>query len=279
MASTKMPAPEPVPAEETPGRPLPRVIAVANQKGGVGKTTTTINLGACLAELGYRTLVVDLDPQGNASTGLGIENRGLETSMYHVIMHEVPLEQCIEPTAVKNLFVAPASLDLAGAEIELVPAFSREGRLRRAIEAVLDDYDYVLIDCPPSLGLLTVNGLNAAREVLVPIQCEYYALEGLGQLLRNVDLVKRNLNPSLEISTIVCVMYDARTKLSEQVVREVREHFGDKVCRTVIPRTIRLSEAPSYGQPIITFDSASRGAVAYREVAKEVSRGTTRRSG
>jgi chromosome partitioning protein len=279
MASTKMPAPEPVLAEETPGRPLPRVIAVANQKGGVGKTTTTINLGACLAELGYRTLVVDLDPQGNASTGLGIENRGLETSMYHVIMHEVPLEQCIEPTAVKNLFVAPASLDLAGAEIELVPAFSREGRLRRAIEAVLDDYDYVLIDCPPSLGLLTVNGLNAAREVLVPIQCEYYALEGLGQLLRNVDLVKRNLNPSLEISTIVCVMYDARTKLSEQVVREVREHFGDKVCRTVIPRTIRLSEAPSYGQPIITFDSASRGAVAYREVAKEVSRGTTRRSG
>jgi chromosome partitioning protein len=279
MASTKKSAPEPAPAEETPGRPLPRVIAVANQKGGVGKTTTTINLGACLAELGYRTLVVDLDPQGNASTGLGIENRGLETSMYHVIMHEVPLEQCIEPTAVKHLFVAPASLDLAGAEIELVPAFSREGRLRRAIEAVLDDYDFVLIDCPPSLGLLTVNGLNAAREVLVPIQCEYYALEGLGQLLRNVDLVKRNLNPSLEISTIVCVMYDARTKLSEQVVREVREHFGDKVCRTVIPRTIRLSEAPSYGQPIITFDSASRGAVAYREVAKEVSRGSTRRSG
>ncbi len=279
MASTKKSDPEPAPAEETPGRPLPRVIAVANQKGGVGKTTTTINLGACLAELGYRTLVVDLDPQGNASTGLGIENRGLETSMYHVIMHEVPLEQCIEPTAVKHLFVAPASLDLAGAEIELVPAFSREGRLRRAIEAVLDDYDFVLIDCPPSLGLLTVNGLNAAREVLVPIQCEYYALEGLGQLLRNVDLVKRNLNHSLEISTIVCVMYDARTKLSEQVVREVREHFGDKVCRTVIPRTIRLSEAPSYGQPIITFDPASRGAVAYREVAKEVSRGSTRRTG
>ena len=279
MASTKKPDAVPAPAEETPGRPLPRVIAVANQKGGVGKTTTTVNLGACLAELGFRTLVVDLDPQGNASTGLGIENRGLETSMYHVIMHDVPLEQCIEPTAVKHLFVAPASLELAGAEIELVPAFSREGRLRRAIEAVLDDYDFVLIDCPPSLGLLTVNGLNAAREVLVPIQCEYYALEGLGQLLRNVDLVKRNLNPSLEISTIVCVMYDARTKLSGQVVSEVREHFGDKVCRTVIPRTIRLSEAPSYGQPIITFDSTSRGAVAYREVAKEVSRGSTRRSG
>ncbi len=261
------------------GRPLPRVIAVANQKGGVGKTTTTVNLGACLAELGFRTLVIDLDPQGNASTGLGIENRGLETSMYHVIMHDVPLDQCIEPTAVKNLFVAPASLDLAGAEIELVPAFSREGRLRRAVDAVLDDYDYVLIDCPPSLGLLTVNGLNAAREVLVPIQCEYYALEGLGQLLRNVDLVKRNLNPTLEVSTIVCVMYDARTKLADQVVHEVREHFGDKVCRTVVPRTVRLSEAPSFGQPIITFDPTARGAVAYREVAKEVSRGSARRTG
>ena len=181
--------------ESAEGRPLPRVIAIANQKGGVGKTTTTINLGACLAEIGFRTLIIDLDPQGNASTGLGIENRGIETSMYHVIMHEVPLENCIEPSSVKNLFVAPASLDLAGAEIELVPAFSRENRLRKAIDAVLDDYDYVLIDCPPSLGLLTVNGLNAANEVLVPIQCEYYALEGLGQLLRNVDLVKRNLNP------------------------------------------------------------------------------------
>lgn len=250
---------------------LPRVLAVANQKGGVGKTTTTINLGACLAELGFRTLVIDLDPQGNASTGLGIENRNLETSMYHVIMHEVPLEDCIEPAAVKNLFVAPASLDLAGTEIELVPAFSRENRLKRAIEAVKEDYDYILIDCPPSLGLLTVNGLTAATEVLVPIQCEYYALEGLGQLLRNVDLVRRNLNPALTVSTIVCVMYDARTKLADQVVREVREHFGDKVMRTVVPRTVRLSEAPSFGQPIITFDPSSRGAVAYRMVAKEVS--------
>ena len=163
-----------------PVRPLPRVIAIANQKGGVGKTTTTINMGACLAEMGLRTLIIDLDPQGNASTGLGIENRGLETSMYHVLMHDVPLENCVEPTDVRNLFVAPASLDLAGAEIELVPAFSRETRLRRAIEAVLGDYDYVLIDCPPTLGLLTVNGLAAAREVLVPIQTEYYALEGSG---------------------------------------------------------------------------------------------------
>jgi chromosome partitioning protein len=258
--------------------PLPRILAVANQKGGVGKTTTSVNLGACLAELGYRTLVVDLDPQGNASTGLGIDTRGLETSMYHVIMHDAPLENCIEPAAVKNLFVAPASLDLAGAEIELVPAFSRETRLKRAIEAVLDDYDFVLIDCPPSLGLLTVNGLAAAREVLVPIQCEYYALEGLGQLLRNVDLVRRNLNPDLQVSTIVCVMYDARTKLSDQVVQEVREHFGDKVCRTVVPRTVRLSEAPSHGQPIITYDPGSRGAVAYRQVAKEVSNGAPART-
>jgi ParB/RepB/Spo0J family partition protein len=255
-----MTATESAATESDQGRPLPRVIAIANQKGGVGKTTTTINLGACLAEMGFRTLVVDLDPQGNASTGLGIENRGIETSMYHVIMHEVPLENCIEPSSVKNLFVAPASLDLAGAEIELVPAFSRENRLRRAVHAVLDDYDYVLIDCPPSLGLLTVNGLNAADEVLVPIQCEYYALEGLGQLLRNVDLVRRNLNPTLEVSTIVCVMYDARTKLADQVVKEVREHFGDKVLRTVVPRTVRLSEAPSFGQPIITFDSTSREA-------------------
>ena len=261
----------PVDTVEMAMYPLPRIMAVANQKGGVGKTTTTVNLGACLAELGFRTLVIDLDPQGNASTGLGIDNRGLETSMYHVIMHEAPLENCIEPAAVKNLFVAPSSLDLAGTEIELVPAFSRENRLKRAIEAVQDDYDYVLIDCPPSLGLLTVNGLTAATEVLVPIQCEYYALEGLGQLLRNVDLVRRNLNPTLTVSTIVCVMYDARTKLADQVVKEVREHFGDKVMRTVIPRTVRLSEAPSFGQPITTFDSSSRGAVAYRMVAREVS--------
>jgi len=259
-------------------RSLPRVMAIANQKGGVGKTTTTINLGACLAELGLRTLIVDLDPQGNASTGLGIENRGLQTSMYHVLMHEEPLENCVEPTDVKHLFVAPASLDLAGAEIELVPAFSREGRLRRAIDDVIDGYDYVLIDCPPSLGLLTVNGLTAAQEVLVPIQCEYYALEGLGQLLRNVDLVKRNLNPQLDVSTIVCVMYDARTKLADQVVNEVREHFGEKVVRTVVPRSVRLSEAPSFGQPIIIFDPRSRGALAYRDLAQEVHHGSSQRA-
>ena len=259
-------------------RPLPRVIAVANQKGGVGKTTTTVNLGACLAEQGYRTLIIDLDPQGNASSGLGVANWGLETSMYHVIIHEAALENCIEPSSVKNLFVAPASLELAGAEIELVPALGREGRLRKAIQAVLDDYDFVLIDCPPSLGLLTVNGLTAANEVLVPVQCEYYALEGLGQLLRNVDLVKRSLNPELEVSTIVCVMYDSRTKLADQVVQDVRQHFGDKVCKTVVPRNVRLSEAPSYGQPIIVFDPNSRGATAYRNVAKEVSGGPSERT-
>jgi len=259
-------------------RGLPRVLAIANQKGGVGKTTTTVNLGACLADIGYRTLIIDLDPQGNSSTGLGIDNRNLASSMYDVIMRESPLEDCVEPAEVKGLFVAPASLELAGAEIELVPAFSRELRLRRAIEAVIDDYDFVLIDCPPSLGLLTVNGLAAASEVLVPVQCEYYALEGLGQLLRNVDLVRRNLNPALEVSTIICVMYDARTKLADQVVQEVREHFGDKVCKTVVPRTVRLSEAPSFGQPIIVFDPTSRGAIAYKELAKEVSGGAPRRT-
>ncbi|MEM8620962.1 MAG: AAA family ATPase [Actinomycetota bacterium] len=248
----------------------PRIIAIANQKGGVGKTTSAVNLGAALADLGQRTVIIDLDPQGNASTGLGIENRALEHSMYHVLMHEEPLENVVEPTDVKGLFVAPASLDLAGAEIELVPAFSREQRLKRAIAAVHDTYDYVLIDCPPSLGLLTVNGLAAADEVLVPIQCEYYALEGLGQLLRNVDLVKRNLNPELELSTILCVMYDARTNLSTQVVNEVREHFGDKVLRAIIPRSVRISEAPSFGQPITTFDPRSRGAIAYRDAAREV---------
>jgi len=255
------------------------IFAITNQKGGVGKTTTAVNLGACLADLGYRVLVVDLDPQGNASTGLGINIRDLQGSMYDVILHDLPIEDCVEPTSVRNLFCAPSSLDLAGAEIELVPAFSRELRLKRALEAVHDDYDFVLIDCPPSLGLLTVNGLAAATEVVVPIQCEYYALEGLGQLLRNVNLVQKNLNPVLEVSAIILVMYDARTKLADQVVNEVREHFGSKVCRNVGPRTVRLSEAPSFGQPIIAFDPSSRGAIAYRELAKEVSGGTPQRAG
>lgn len=248
----------------------PRIIAVANQKGGVGKTTTAVNFGAAAAELGHRVLVIDLDPQGNASTGLGINPRSLTASMYDVLLHDVPLDEAIEASEVKNLFVAPANLDLAGAEIELVPAFSRELRLKNAIASVADDFDLVLIDCPPSLGLLTVNAFAAASEVMVPIQCEYYALEGLGQLLRNVDLVRRNLNSELELSAIVLVMYDARTNLASQVAEEVREHFGAKVCRSVIPRNIRLSEAPSFGQPITVFDSSSRGALAYRDLAKEV---------
>ncbi len=259
--------------------PLPRVMAIANQKGGVGKTTTAVNLGAALAEIGYRVLVIDLDPQGNATTGMGISHRNVEGSIYDVIMNDSPIDDCLEATSVRNLFVVPATIDLAGAEIELVPAFSRELKLRRALAQVRDDYDFVLIDCPPSLGLLTVNGLAAADDVLVPIQCEYYALEGLGQLLRNVSLVKTNLNPGLEVRGIVLTMYDARTKLAEQVEREVRAHFGAKVYRTVVPRTVRISEAPSFGQPVTVFDSTSRGALAYRELAKEVSRGTTRRAG
>ena len=250
--------------------PLPRVIAVANQKGGVGKTTTTVNIAACLAEQGYRTLLIDLDPQANASTGVGLDPRELDCSIYHVMLHDQDADSCIEPTEIKNLFVMPSSLDLAGAEIELVPMLSREHRLRVAIESVMDDYDYVLIDCPPSLGLLTINALTAAREVLVPIQCEYYALEGLGQLMRNIDLVRASLNKDLIISHIVLVMFDPRTKLAGQVVDEVRQHFGPTVCENVIPRTVRLSEAPSFGQPITTFDSGSRGAAAYRAVTQEV---------
>jgi chromosome partitioning protein len=258
---------------------LPRILAIANQKGGVGKTTTSVNLGAALAEMGYRVLVVDLDPQGNATTGLGVNARELEGSIYDVIMNDAAIEDCVEPTSLKNLFVAPATIDLAGAEIELVPAFSRELKLRRALHEIRDDYDYMLIDCPPSLGLLTVNGLAAADDVVVPIQCEYYALEGLSQLIRNVSLVQKNLNPSLGVRGIVLTMYDARTKLADQVEQEVRNHFGRTVYQTVVPRTVRLSEAPSFGQPIILFDPTSRGAVAYRELAKEVSSGATRRTG
>jgi chromosome partitioning protein len=260
-------------------RPLPRVVAIANQKGGVGKTTTTVNLGAALSELDYRVLVVDLDPQGNATSGLGIDTRNFESSMYDVIMRDAPIEDCIEPTSVQNLFVTPATIDLAGVEIELVSAFSRELKLKRAIETVVDDFDFVLIDCPPSLGLLTINGLAAASEVLVPIQCEYYALEGLSQLIRNVQLVASNLNSGLEISAIVLTMFDARTRLAIEVADEVRNHFREVVCRSIIPRTVRLSEAPSFGQPITVFDPSSRGAVAYRELAKEVSDGAPKRSG
>ncbi len=287
LPSTPAPDPSPVaavaegpaqrPVREVP--PLPRIIAVANQKGGVGKTTTTVNLGAALAERGYRVLVIDLDPQGNATTGLGVQARNLQSSVYDVLMRDTPLEDAIEATAMRNLFVVGATIDLAGAEIELVPAFSRELKLKRALAGVGDDFDFTLIDCPPSLGLLTVNALAAAGEVLVPIQCEYYALEGLGQLLKNVQLVRGNLNPTLEVTTIILTMFDARTKLSEQVANEVREHFGPKVCRAVVPRTVRLSEAPSFGQPIIIFDPISRGSIAYRELAKEVAGGAPQRIG
>jgi chromosome partitioning protein len=256
-------------------RPVPRIIAVANQKGGVGKTTTAVNLGAALAELSYRVLIVDLDPQANATTGVGIDPRSFELSMYDVLMRDAKMEDAVEPTRMKNLFIAPATIDLAGAEIELVPTFSRELKLRRALESIAGDFDYTLVDCPPSLGLITVNGLAAADEVLVPIQCEYYALEGLGQLLRNVNLVKNNLNERLTLTTIVLTMYDGRTKLAEQVAEEVRSHFGNRVCRNVIPRTVRISEAPSFGQPITAFDPGSRGAIAYRELAKEVSGGAS----
>jgi chromosome partitioning protein len=258
---------------------LPRIIAIANQKGGVGKTTTAVNLGAALAESGLRVLVVDLDPQGNASTGLGINPRDVNASIYDVLMQDTPALDAVEPTSLKNLFVIPATLDLAGAEIELVPAFSRELKLKRALDPVRSEYDVVLIDCPPSLGLLTVNGLAAADDVIVPIQCEYYALEGLGQLLRNVALVRSSLNATLDVRGIILTMYDARTRLAEQVETEVREHFGTKVYKTVVPRTVRLAEAPSFGQPVIVFDSTSRGATAYRNLAKEVSGGATRRTG
>ena len=208
-----------------------------------------------------------------------MNHRSVNGSVYDVIMNDAPVEDCVEPTSVKNLFVVPATIDLAGAEIELVPAMSRELKLRRALNEVRDDYDIMLIDCPPSLGLLTVNGLAAADDVLVPIQCEYYALEGLGQLLRNVSLVSKNLNPSLQVRGIVLTMFDARTRLAEQVESEVRTHFGPRVYRTVIPRTVRISEAPSFGQPVLVFDSTSRGAIAYREFAKEFSRDATRRIG
>lgn len=258
--------PDPSPSEEVTH---PRIIAIANQKGGVGKTTTAVNLGAALAESGNSVLLVDLDPQANASTGLGID-AGDDLSIYDVIIDDAPAVEVVCTTAIQGLAILPAAAALAGAEVELVPLLSRERRLKRGLEKLPAAYDYVLIDCPPSLGLLTVNALTAAEEVMVPIQCEYYALEGLGQLLRSVELVRANLNAELEISTIVMTMYDARTKLSEQVVAELRAHFGDKVCRNVIPRSVRLSEAPSFGQPITTFDPVSRGAIAYRELAKEV---------
>ena len=251
--------------------PTTRVCAVVNQKGGVGKSTTSVSVGAALAEMGHPTLVIDLDPQGNASSGMGIKHEARETTIYEVIVSEAPIEEAIVPTPVPNLYAIPSTIDLAGAEIELVSAFSRENRLRNAIVPITQGrFDFILLDCPPSLGLLTINALSAAQELIVPIQCEYYALEGLSQLLRNVSLVQKNVNPNLRLAGIVMTMFDPRTKLSEQVVEEVRKYFPDRVYDTIIPRTVRLSEAPGFGVPITVNDPKSRGAQCYRALAKEL---------
>jgi chromosome partitioning protein len=249
-----------------------RVIAIANQKGGVGKSTTAVSLGAALADNGHRVLVIDLDPQGNASTGMGIRHEAREVTVYDVLASDAPLEAAVVRTAVEGLSAIPSTIDLAGAEIELVSQFSRETKLKKAIEPVSVEnvYDFIILDCPPSLGLLTVNALTAAKELIVPIQCEYYALEGLGQLLRNVSLVQQNINPELRLSGIVMTMFDPRTKLSEQVVQEVQRYFGDLMYDVIIPRTVRLSEAPGFGQPITEYDPKSKGAESYRRLAVEV---------
>jgi chromosome partitioning protein len=255
-----------------------RVLTVANQKGGVGKTTTTVNLAASLALHGLRVVVIDLDPQGNASTALAVPHHSGERSIYEVLVDGEPLGSAVhEVEAVPGLACVPATIDLAGAEIELVSLVARESRLERALNAWLeeaaragDQVDYVLIDCPPSLGLLTINAFVAAREVLIPIQCEYYALEGLGQLLRSVELIQSHLNPELAVSTILLTMYDGRTRLAAQVAEEVREHFGPLVLATAIPRSVRVSEAPSYSQTVLTYDPGSSGALSYLEAAREM---------
>ena len=249
------------------------IYAVANQKGGVGKTTTAISLSAALALRGSRVLIVDLDPQGNATTGVGVDARKFERSMYDVLLNDVPLVDVVEPTGFKNLFVAPATLDLAAVEQELTAVMSRELRLKRALESIVDDFDYVFIDCPPSLGLITINAFAAATDIMVPVQCEFYALEGLTQLRQIVDLVQRNLNARLKITKVILTMYDPRNTLTLDVAKEVKRHFPIELCATVIPRTVRLAEAPSFGQPITAFDPNSKGAKAYIALAEEISNG------
>ncbi len=250
---------------------MTRIIAVANQKGGVGKTTTAVNLSAALARLGEKVLLIDIDPQGNTTSGVGLSKREVRACIYDALINELPLERIILPSRWKNLFVVPATIQLAGAEIELVPTVSREVKLREALAPVKGDYSIIIIDCPPSLGLLTLNALTAASGVLIPIQCEYYALEGLGQLMNTISLVRKHLNDALIIEGVVLTMFDSRTNLSEQVVEEVREYFKDKVYRTIIPRNVRLSEAPSHGLHILEYDPRSKGAEVYMALAEEVS--------
>lgn len=246
------------------------IFAVVNQKGGVGKTTTAVNVAACLAEAGQRALLVDTDPQGNATSGVGVVKSELDRCIYDMLINDEPIERVIVPTETKGLDVVPAKLDLAGADIELMSMMSRETKLKQALERVREQYDFIIIDCPPSLGLLTVNVLTAAHYVILPIQCEFYALEGISQLLRTIDLVRQHLNPGLEIAKVLLTMFDYRTNLSQQVVDEVRRHFGEKVSGVLVPRNVRLSEAPSHGKPIVSYDRRSKGAEAYTKFAAEV---------